>query len=333
MSDSDSDLGIDSHALFRDRPEWNDVQPVPQDDGPNPVVRIAYSEKFQDCFDYFRAVLKAGERSERALELTGVAANLNPANYTVWHYRRILLKALDKDLEEEKKFVSSIIDWEPKNYQVWYHRRIVIGWSGDASNELDFTEEILEKDAKNYHAWGHRQWILKEFKLWDDELQYVDILLKEDLRNNSAWNQRYFVIVNTSGFSEEVVAREVKYTLDFIRKAPNNESAWNYLSGVLIGRSRSSFPGLKDACLEMKANHIQSPYLYSFLAEIYEEESARNSDSYALALEIYSKLATDVDTIRAKYWMYRAKRLKQKIEALAELEAEEENDEKQERST
>ena len=94
--------------------------------------------------------------------------------------------------------------------------------------------------------------------------------------------------------------------MDFIRKAPNNESAWNYLSGfvalgiylfplswsfyfffsVLIGRSRSSFPGLKDACLEMKANHIQSPYLYSFLAEIYEEESARNSDSYALALEV-----------------------------------------------
>ena len=58
------------------------------------------------------------------------------------------------------------------------------------------------------------------------------------------------------------------------------------LFSVLIGRSRSSFPGLKDACLEMKANHIQSPYLYSFLAEIYEEESARNSDSYALALEV-----------------------------------------------
>ena len=91
-----------------------------------------------------------------------------------------------------------------------YHRKVVIGWLKDASLELEFSASILDIDAKNYHTWQHRQWVIKEFKLWDNELEYVNTLLADDIRNNSAWNQRYFVIIHTTGYTEEVMKREIK---------------------------------------------------------------------------------------------------------------------------
>lgn len=69
------------------------------------------------------------------------------------------------------------------------------------------------------------------FSLYDNELNYIESLLEIDVRNNSAWNQRYFVINNTTGFTEEVLKREITFVLDMIKNAKENESAWNYLRG------------------------------------------------------------------------------------------------------
>lgn len=46
MSDgSDDDIEDSSWVLYKNRDEWKDVVPVPQDDGPHVIVAIAYSEK------------------------------------------------------------------------------------------------------------------------------------------------------------------------------------------------------------------------------------------------------------------------------------------------
>lgn len=118
----------------------------------------------EDAFDYFRAVVQNQEMSERALELTTTCVDLNPANYTVWQFRRDVLKALKKDLREELVYSERIILKHEKNYQVWHHRKVLIEWSKDASKEKALTERALEKEDKNYHAWQHRQWVLKTFK-------------------------------------------------------------------------------------------------------------------------------------------------------------------------
>lgn len=315
---SSSEGEDEDYIFYRDREEWKDVTPIPQDDGPASVVAIAYTDKFRDAYDYLRAILKTNEHSERALQLVTDAITLNAANYTVWHFRRILLRSLKKDLRVELQYITGVIRKQPKNYQVWYHRGIIVQWLNDPTGELEFIDEMLGEDAKNYHCWQHRQLVLNHFKLWDKEVEYTSTLICKDIRNNSAWNQRYYAVINTTGFVHNITQDEIYFCKEMIEKAPNNESVWNYLKGVLAAASGGldAFPDLKDYFEEKLAGGMDSPYLLAFLIDYYDESLEKCFDRIVAerAMSLCDTMATDVDTIRKEYWNY----MKRTIQSLGE---------------
>ncbi|KAI5079290.1 hypothetical protein GOP47_0004769 [Adiantum capillus-veneris] len=252
MSSSESDASLEGEedefeeeheaekwVPLSERAEWADVRPLPQDDGPHPVVPILYTPRFRQTMDYFRAILALDERSPRSLLLTQEVIMLNAGNYTVWHFRRLVLQDLSSDLLEELKFIERIAESNYKNYQIWHHRRWTAEKLGSAAmiSELHFTEKVFSKDAKNYHAWSHRQWVLRTLGGWEGELDFCDKLLQQDIYNNSAWNQRFFVIKNSPylGGVQGMREMEIKYCKDAIAVDSANESPWRYLKGLFKG--------------------------------------------------------------------------------------------------
>ncbi|XP_064540876.1 protein farnesyltransferase/geranylgeranyltransferase type-1 subunit alpha [Drosophila montana] len=304
---------------YSERKEWADVTPLPQDDGPNPVVSIAYRPKFREVFDYMRAIIAKGEKSQRALELTTEALRLNPANYTVWQYRRDILRELKADLQDELDYLEEVIGQNAKNYQVWHHRRVIVGMMNCPKWELELTQNALDNDgnAKNYHAWQHRQWAIRTFNLYDDELDFVDRLICEDPRNNSAWNQRFFVLKHL-GFTPEVIKRELAYAMNRIRVIKNNESPWNYLVGVLRQTETgqlNSHPEVVEFSKGLYDAGNRSPYLLAFLIDLYQEQALQQNDNES-AEKVYTMcidMASKHDVIRRKYWQYVAAHLKNQL--------------------
>ncbi|CAM0952397.1 unnamed protein product [Alopecurus aequalis] len=256
------------------RPELADVAPLPQGDGPCPVVAIAYRDDFREVMDYFRALYAAGERTPRALRLTAEAIDLNPGNYTVWHFRRVVLEALEADLVQEMMFVDKIAESNPKNYQVWHHKRWLAEKLGPevANSEHEFTRKILYGDAKNYHAWSHRQWVLQALGGWESELQYCSQLLEEDIFNNSAWNQRYLVVTRSPILGGLAAMRdsEVDYTVEAIMVNPQNESPWRYLRGLYKGENNLLVADdrISDVCLKVLNNDWTCVFALGLLLEL-----------------------------------------------------------------
>ncbi|CAG8552390.1 5775_t:CDS:2 [Diversispora eburnea] len=159
---------------------WDDLVPIPQDDGPEPLTPISYDKEcYSEAMSYFRAVALKDERSERALSLTEKIIKHNPAHYTIWHYRQQILFSLEKDLYNELDFITD--QWIIKTYNLW-------------DKELAFIDKLLDDDVRNNSAWNQRYFVIffnpnePTEELLAQEVQYGinKILLAPN--NISPWN-------------------------------------------------------------------------------------------------------------------------------------------------
>lgn len=285
---------------------------------------------------YLRAVMAAEEHSPRALRLTALVINLNPAHYTVWLYRFQIIKALELSVPDEIAWLNEVALDNLKNYQIWHHRQLLLDhyfpliFSDDdavkalARSESRFLATMLAEDTKNYHVWSYRQYMVRKLGHWGPaELGAAQSLIEEDVRNNSAWSHRFFLVFRNPASStdgcgpaehdpkvpQETIDREAAYAKEKISLAPQNQSPWNYLRAVLAkgGRKLETEAAVAEGLvsgLGTEQESVKSSHALDFLADVYAERGDKEKARLCL-----QRLGEKWDPIREGYWKYRTQQL------------------------
>ncbi|KAK0635338.1 hypothetical protein B0T17DRAFT_485575 [Bombardia bombarda] len=320
---------------FRQDPEWDGVEPIPQVEPEAALATISYPEEYAEAISYLRAVMLQKEYSPRCLRLTDHIISMNAAHYTVWLYRAANVFALQLPIPDEIDWLNGVALANLKNYQIWHHRHLLVDnyyptlasgppstLSRFADSEREFLSAILAHDTKNYHVWSYRSYLVSKLGLFDAaEIAAMAALIGDDVRNNSAWSHRFFVVFSdprqsTPGTAatdadpavpREVVDREAQYAMDKIYLAPQNQSAWNYLRGVLVkgGRGMRSVEGFVSEFVRglgegEEREDVLSTHALDLLAEICKEKGERERADLCLR-----RLGEKWDRIRVGYWEWR----------------------------
>ncbi|TVY33595.1 Protein farnesyltransferase/geranylgeranyltransferase type-1 subunit alpha, partial [Lachnellula occidentalis] len=284
-------------GLYEGNPEWDDVVPIPQDDGEGALAQIAYTDEYAEAMGYLRAIMAAKEHSPRVLTLTEHIISLNPAHYTVWLYRASTLLSLQSSLTEELEWVNEVGLENQKNYQIWHHRQLLI----------DHLVPTLSPEAIKSLEESERDFMTQMFEEDDmfneTELRSIEDLLQKDVRNNSAWSHRFFVVFSDPKYATQgskateydpkipdgVLEREIEFGKAATFEAPQNQSPWNYLRGVLRkgGRKLGSLECFAAEFVKIgegEEEDVRSSHALDFLADVWTEKGENIKADKALRL-------------------------------------------------
>ena len=163
--------------------------------------------------------------------------------------------------------ISELLSSNPEYYTVWNYRRRVLrhefsqavsSGSDDATidriaalikSDLQFLIPLLRSFPKCYWIWNYRLWLLDEGKrllphslsrkLWQEELALAGKMLSLDSRNFHGWGYRHFVVETLENMSSEgttsksMALEEFEYAKKMISTNLSNFSAWHHRTKLI----------------------------------------------------------------------------------------------------
>ncbi|GLI77712.1 Rab geranylgeranyltransferase [Penicillium ochrochloron] len=171
------------------------------------------------------------EYTDETLQGISDLLSRNPEYYTVWNYRRQVLRhqfsnAGDSDEEDSTKKIAELI-----------------------KNDLVFLMPLLRSFPKCYWIWNYRLWLLDEARrllplamsrqFWQEELVLVGKMLTLDSRNFHGWGYRRLVVetlkqLGTPTESASMTQKEFEYAKKMIGANLSNFSAWHYRTKLIL---------------------------------------------------------------------------------------------------
>lgn len=219
----------------------------------NEITKINYYRKLNDLVltNYRNNVF-----NEQAFKDTTQLLALNPQYYTIWNYRRQILKkfyevslALDEYCalyEKELMFTMVQLKQFPKVYCIWNYRRWLLDTHPKPNweFELKIVNQLLDKDGRNFHGWHYRRYIIESIEtathtsLAMKEFEFTTAMINKDFSNYSAWHNRSKLIpklfeLKTFTDGLQVLNAELELLQNAMYIDSSDQSVWIYLRWLL----------------------------------------------------------------------------------------------------
>ncbi|KAL8657917.1 MAG: hypothetical protein Q9226_001442 [Calogaya cf. arnoldii] len=228
-----------STHFLRTNPEKHGVPRTsgPKATGQGREKELQKIQEYRALVDTVNTKIHQRQYTNDVLGMTTRLLETNPEYYTIWNYRRLLLRSF---FENATPSTSGTEDSSNKYSTVQQY----------ITDDLAFLLPLLRKFPKCYWIWNYRLWLLAEatrllpspivYQLWQKELGLVGKMLTLDSRNFHGWGYRRQVVsaleqlsVAMGSTTTSMTEDEFAYTTKMIESNLSNFSAWHRRSRLI----------------------------------------------------------------------------------------------------